>query len=104
MNTFYRRALLKAGAIASVASVAPGLTFAANPVAPQAQPQSAKQVPDTEAVTRILAAYLVRARYEDLPANVRKEGCRTLLNWVGVAVGGSHHETVERAITALKPF
>lgn len=104
MNTFYRRALLKAGAIASVASVAPGLTFAGNPVAAQTQPQSAKQAPDTEAVTRILAAYLVRARYEDLPANVRKEGCRTLLNWVGVAVGGSHHETVERAITALKPF
>jgi 2-methylcitrate dehydratase PrpD len=104
MNTLNRRALLKAGAIASVASVAPRLTFAANPAQPQTPPQSPKQAPDTEAVTRILAAYLVRARYEDLPANVRKEGCRTLLNWVGVAVGGSHHETVERAITALKPF
>lgn len=57
-----------------------------------------------EDVTRILATYLVQARYEDLPAEVRKEGCRTLLNWVGVAVGGSHHETVQRAIAALKPF
>ncbi len=57
-----------------------------------------------EGVTRILATYLVQARYEDLPAEVRKEGCRTLLNWVGVAVGGSHHETVQRAIAALKPF
>lgn len=104
MNSFHRRAFLKAGAIASVASVAPGFAFAANPVSPAGEPQPSSQGADTQAVTRILAAYLVRARYEDLPANVRKEGCRTLLNWVGVAVGGSHHETVERAITALKPF
>jgi len=29
---------------------------------------------------------------------------RTLLNWVGVAVGGSHHETVDNAVAALAPF
>lgn len=55
-------------------------------------------------VTHTLARYLVNARYEDLPANVQKEGTRTLLNWVGVAVGGSGHETVECAIAALAPF
>jgi len=38
-------------------------------------------------VTRILAGYIVNAKYDDLPANVRKEGVRTLLNWVGVAIG-----------------
>ena len=56
------------------------------------------------AVTRTLARYLVQARYEDLPRPVRDEAARTLLNWVGVAVGGSRHETVERALAALSPF
>jgi 2-methylcitrate dehydratase PrpD len=46
----------------------------------------------------------VYARYEDLPANVKKEAARTLLNWMGVAVGGSRHETIERAIAALNPL
>jgi 2-methylcitrate dehydratase PrpD len=55
-------------------------------------------------VTRTLAHYLVTAQYDDLPANVRKEGVRTLLNWVGVAIGGSHHQTVDIAVSALAPF
>jgi 2-methylcitrate dehydratase PrpD len=55
-------------------------------------------------VTRILASYVVNAKYEDLPASVRKEGARTLLNWVGVAVGGSRHDAVLSAISALSPF
>ncbi len=44
------------------------------------------------------------ARGEDLPDGVRKEATRTLLNWVGCAVGGSRHETVDTAISALSPF
>ncbi|HEX9365812.1 MAG TPA: MmgE/PrpD family protein [Vicinamibacterales bacterium] len=55
-------------------------------------------------VTRALAAYVVRARPEDLPAPVRIEACRTLLNWAGCAVGGSRHETVDIAVRALRPF
>src|SRR6201996_8302470 len=55
-------------------------------------------------VTRILAKYLVGARFGDIPAKVRREGCRTLLNYVGVAIGGSRHETVTRALAALTPF
>jgi 2-methylcitrate dehydratase PrpD len=39
-----------------------------------------------------------------LPENVRKEGVRTLLNWVGVAIGGSRHQTVDIAASALGPF
>jgi 2-methylcitrate dehydratase PrpD len=57
-----------------------------------------------EGTTRALAHYLVTARYEDLPAPVRKEALRTLVNWVGVAVGGSRHDAVEYGIAALKPF
>jgi len=55
-------------------------------------------------VTRSLARYVLSARYEDLPDAVKKEARRTLLNWVGCAVGGSRHETVDIAIAALAPF
>ncbi|CAL76218.1 Conserved hypothetical protein; Putative MmgE/PrpD family protein [Bradyrhizobium sp. ORS 278] len=59
---------------------------------------------DPKDVTATLARYLVNARYEDLPENVRQEGVRTLLNYVGVAIGGSQHETVDVAVAALTPF
>src|SRR6266436_4601972 len=55
-------------------------------------------------VTRRLARYVVSAKYADLPAAVRKEAKRTLLNWVGCTVGGSRHETVGIAVSALAPF
>ena len=55
-------------------------------------------------VTRTLARYLVGARYEDLPASVRHEAARALLNWLGCAVGSSRHETVECALAAVQPF
>ena len=55
-------------------------------------------------VTRSLAGYVVSATYADIPAPVRKEAQRTLLNWVGCAVGGSRHETLNAAIAALAPF
>src|ERR1700735_5542912 len=71
--------------------------FAQAPAAP-GKPAAVKDV------TRELAHYLVTAAYDDLPANVRKEGVRTLLNWVGVAIGGSHHQTVDIAVAALTPF
>jgi 2-methylcitrate dehydratase PrpD len=55
-------------------------------------------------VTRTLARYVVTSRPEDLPDPVRKEARRTLVNWVGCAVGGSPHQTLEIAIAALLPF
>jgi hypothetical protein len=66
------------------------------------QPPAPSDVPMD--VTRALAAYVVRARPEDLPAPVRTEACRTLLNWAGCAVGGSRHQTVDVAVRALRPF
>ena len=35
---------------------------------------------------------------------MKREATRSLLNWVGCAVGGSRHDTVERALAALGPF
>ena len=55
-------------------------------------------------VTRRLARYVVSAKFADLPGPVRKEAARTLLNWVGCTVGGSRHETVGIAVSALAPF
>ena len=60
--------------------------------------------PEPQDITRTLAHYIVAAKYDDLPPKVRKEGVRTLFNWVGVAIGGSHHETVDIAVSALAPF
>ena len=55
-------------------------------------------------VTRKLARYVVNAKAADVPAPVRKEATRTLLNWVGCAVGGSRHQTLDIAVAALAPF
>ena len=84
-----RRVLLGAGAALSCAATSS-----------PAQAQSPGRPP----VTSTLARYLVQAKPDEIPAHVRREGCRSLLNYVGVAVGGSRHETVGRAIVALAPF
>ena len=94
-----RRTLLQAAAALPIATAAT-TAFAQAPGGATAAP--AKPVPKD--VTRELAHYIVTANYDDLPANVRKEGVRTLLNWVGVAIGGSHHQTVDIAVAALTPF
>jgi 2-methylcitrate dehydratase PrpD len=55
-------------------------------------------------VTRKLALWVVGSRPEAVPAAVRKEAVRTLLNWIGCALGGSHTETVNMALAAMQPF
>ena len=64
----------------------------------------ASQSAEAHDVTRLLAAYVVHARPEDLPAPVRAEACRTLVNWTGCAVGGAQQATVDIAVRALRPF
>jgi 2-methylcitrate dehydratase PrpD len=55
-------------------------------------------------VTRTLARFIVNSRYEDIPPPIRHEAARALLNWLGCAIGSSHHETIENMLAALKPF
>ncbi|MBV8093671.1 MAG: MmgE/PrpD family protein [Acetobacteraceae bacterium] len=101
MPALDRRTILRGSAGASLAAISgPGRARAANP-ASEAAPAPAAAPPP---VTRILAHYLVTARPEDLPEPVRKEATRTFFNWVGCAVGGSRHETVDKAVAALAPF
>lgn len=55
-------------------------------------------------VTRWLARRLVASRREEVPADVRHEAARALLNWCGCAIGASRHETVDNLLAALLPF
>jgi 2-methylcitrate dehydratase PrpD len=54
--------------------------------------------------TRILATYVTGARLEDIPADVRHEARRAIVNYIGCAVGGSQHPALDMAIRALAPF
>ena len=93
--------LNRRGFMGGTALAASAVAAAGSPSAAQAPVSTPTPPPD---VTRILARYLVSSPGADIPAAVRKEGARTLLNYVGCAVGGSHHETVEIAVAALSPF
>ena len=55
-------------------------------------------------VTRVLAEYLVNSRWDDIPADVRHEAARALVNYLGCALGGSGDLAVTTAIRALAPF
>src|SRR5688572_15485175 len=55
-------------------------------------------------ITRRLARFVVEHQASGLPQAVRHEAARSFLNWVGCAVGGSRHETLECALAALAPF
>ena len=55
-------------------------------------------------VTHIIAKYAATAQVDEVPDTVRKEASRTLLNWVGCAVGGSRQGAPSHAVAALKPF
>lgn len=109
MSSIDRRQLLQTSATAMAATVAPTAIAAA---APSAAPNAAAPVlgpqpttpTHTPEVTRLLARYAVTAKAEAIPANVRKEATRTLLNWVGSAVGGSQQEAPKFAVAALAPF
>src|SRR5215469_15936567 len=101
MANIDRRTFLRATTAVAAGAMAPDLALATDN---NNKELMATPSPATPHVTKTLASYIVSARYEDLPEHVRKEGLRTLLNWVGVAVGGSHHETIDVAIDALRPF
>jgi hypothetical protein len=59
-------------------------------------------VPDD--ATRRLARFIIASGFDDLPETVRHEAKRTLVNWIGCAIGGSPQDAVTDAIVALSPF
>jgi hypothetical protein len=92
-----RRSLIQA---AAAVAAAPAV---AQP-APAAPPGKAPDGPPPPPVTRILARYAATAPVEQVPPAVRKEATRTLVNWVGCAVGGARQPAPSRAAAALAPF
>jgi 2-methylcitrate dehydratase PrpD len=60
--------------------------------------------PNTPRVTAELADWIVALKDDGIPDGVRREGLRTFVNWMGCAVGGATHETVDRALAAVTPF
>jgi 2-methylcitrate dehydratase PrpD len=98
MSAVDRRGFVGAGALGFAGLLhAPGVTARHDRRAP-ADPAAPSDV------TRRLAAYVVHAPPEDVPAAIRAEASRTLVNWAGCTVGGSRHETVDIAVRALAPF
>ena len=57
-----------------------------------------------EMVTRGLAGWIAGLSGGDIPDAVRAEGVRTFVNWVGCALGGADHPSMEAALKALSPF
>jgi 2-methylcitrate dehydratase PrpD len=55
-------------------------------------------------VTRTIAEWVVRSRLADIPQAVHAEAVRSVVNWIGVTIGGSREEAVRRAIEALSPY
>ena len=51
-------------------------------------------------VTKRLAEWVCESEFRAVPDDVRREAARTLLNWMGCAVGGSGHESIPPFATA----
>jgi 2-methylcitrate dehydratase PrpD len=96
-----RRSFIRIGAAASAIATSSVPPMAGQAFAAEETPKAPAAAKD---VTKTLARYAVNARFEDLPERVRKEVARSLLNWMGVTVGGSRHQTVDIAISAIQPF
>lgn len=55
-------------------------------------------------VTRALAEWVVGCDLNSIPEATQTEGIRTFVNWMGCAVGGAKHETVDRALAGVSTF
>jgi 2-methylcitrate dehydratase PrpD len=55
-------------------------------------------------VTSTLAQFVAGSEWSAIPPEVRREGVRGLLNFVGCALGGARDEAMDIAIKMLAPF
>jgi 2-methylcitrate dehydratase PrpD len=55
-------------------------------------------------VTPALARFLAESRWDEIPAAVRHEAKRTLLNSLGAALGGCRDAAIEHALAVLRRF
>ena len=54
-------------------------------------------------ITRQLADFVAGSNWRDIPAEVRREGIRGLINYVGCALGGCSDEAIVLAVGVLSP-
>lgn len=54
--------------------------------------------------TRAIARFVVNSRWEGIPEKVRQEGVRSLLNWLGCAIGGVEHDASKYAVSLALSF
>ena len=59
---------------------------------------------DQSHVTNRLAQFVAGSQWETIPSEVRREGVRGLLNFVGCALGGAQDEAMGIAVKVLTPF
>ena len=57
---------------------------------------------DPVEVTRQLARYIARLRYTDLPADALAAARRGVLDWLGCALAGSHHPTLDILLSVAR--
>ena len=55
-------------------------------------------------ITRQLARFIVDSRWSDVPTPVRHEAKRSILNWLGTALGGCTDPAIDIALAALREF
>src|ERR1700738_4920594 len=59
---------------------------------------------DQSHVTKSLAQFVAGSQWDAIPPEVRCEGVRGLLNFVGCGLGGARDEAMDIALTVLAPF
>jgi 2-methylcitrate dehydratase PrpD len=59
---------------------------------------------DQSHVTNRLSQFVAGSQWEAIPPEVRREGVRGLLNFVGCALGGAQDEAMSIAVKVLAPF
>jgi 2-methylcitrate dehydratase PrpD len=60
--------------------------------------------PSDPAITQAIADFALSGSFQSLPAQVQRESVRTVVNWVGCALGGASTPTVEAAIKGLQSY
>ena len=98
-----RRDLLKAAGLTGSGLLAAGAWATDRAIADEPTKLPAPK-DDGAGMTKRLAEFVVNTSSSDIPQAARREAVRSIQNYVGCAVGGSSHVTVERALEALSPF
>ena len=55
-------------------------------------------------ITRTLSRYICSSHFDALPSEVKHEGVRAFVNWIGCAAGGSRDDMVERVLEVVMEF